>query len=216
MLVFGIEFAEMSLCDLVEPEEARIELKSAEQTHRLGDMRATADHIARAFYFVLQDYEGRKRVGLGYDSPFEIGEHSFRMDSFGLGLSVDRKHGDIGKVVGKLADQVQQTFKQIQEAVKILALGIDYRRYSRFRFTVGEAQPMLDSSLKVFHPWGDEDIPSAEEIKSCLDFVVETAIGLSSFDYTLQGDPGSRVRRVHPGRSPHGKSDPTGGETAGT
>ena len=209
-LVFGIKFDELTLIDYVEPESAREELHAAEQALKKGELESAAEHTARAFFLLLHDYEERKQDPRHLESLFRIGNarRMIRLRETG-GHGGRREHylsRDFVRELNKNLDSFHRSLKSTQDALRILALGIDYRRYARFCFTTGIAYDMSFADagrlrIDVSLPWKGEDPPPVEEIQVCIDFVVDTAIGLSSFDYTLQGDPWSRVRRVHTGRS---------------
>ena len=71
----------------------------------------------------------------------------------------------------------------MQRAMRVLAMGLDYRRYARFELLV----PLIFRSIN-----GDRDvrpIPGLqlgdEEYQFCKQFVIETALHLAELDFDL-------------------------------
>jgi hypothetical protein len=175
-LVFGIEFSSISMVNLVKCAEARSSLEEASKSIEEGMAEDALDKIAIAFAQLIDDYENRKRTRFGR-SPFFFGESLTFESSFIMGI---RDHKFAGFV-----DKVRDSLEAMQSAMKILSLGLDYRRYVKFRLLT----PHL---IKV--PYGDyhisrgrQDEPrSIEECHFCYDFVIESAIHLQDFDFEVE------------------------------
>lgn len=143
-LVFGIDFENISMINLVPYEATRARLKQAEYHKENGNIEKALIEIAYAFYQLIDDYKARNHFYFGR-SPFLFGD--------------DTSSGSI----------------------RILSLGLDYRRYIRFQQLVPEvfknANGMYDYSIiKV-------EKPSIEDYKFCFDFVIHSAIHLGEFDF---------------------------------
>lgn len=177
-LIFGIEFNEISMIDYVEPEEARDKLKEAERHLGDNDLAAALSAAGMALALMLQDYETRKRDRFGR-SPFFFGRDLTFQSSFFMGLDRVAHRG-----LAEFVDRVKESIEAMQEALKIMALGIDYRRYSRFKLLTPAIRFAIDGTP---HSFSRRDVPllEASDVRFCIDFVVEAALKLSEFDYNL-------------------------------
>ena len=178
-LVFGVEFDDVSLDDFVSPASARASLKKARTQIESGDILPALQEIALAFTDVVTDYERRKLDSL-YRSPFYFGPPY---------LFPDSRFTAFGEVeVSEFSKYACESIMALQQAVKILALGLDYRKYSKFRYLTPSVVPTAEGEY-AFGGRGDESHePSAEEARFCIDFVIESSLALAEFDYTIEGE----------------------------
>jgi hypothetical protein len=179
-IVFGMPFSEISLSDFVQPESARNNLKEAESLLAEGDLEPALEKAAVCFHQMLEDYEDRKRDRWGR-SPFFFGRDMTFLSSLHMGIG----HRDslLPRDMGRFVDSVKESLESIQEAVKILALGIDYRKYSRFKWMTPHVDRTFGGIKVAGHP---PDGVSSHDVKFCLDFIVEVAVRLSEFDYRIE------------------------------
>jgi hypothetical protein len=174
--VFNIKFSDISLIALVRNETTRDFLQESENLLKEGKIEDALDKVALAFSVMIDDYESSKRDRFGR-SPFFFGEHLHFLGSFFMHIE-----GDLGKFV----DRVKESIEALQEAVKLLSLGLDYRRYSRFRLLT----PYI---LRTFGGYqiqriqrGSKGIPVPEDVQFCIDFTIESALVLQGFDFSLE------------------------------
>lgn len=182
-LVFGIPLADVSLVEYVNPQSARDKLKEAEADLAKGDTLTALDKIALAFEEMIRDYETRKRDGF-YNSPFYFGRDLGFLSSFFMGLG----HGSLSspeRKLGDFVDRVKESIEAMQEAIKILALGLDYRKYSKFRQLTPHLTLVMSGDYMISRRHKEEDKPSIDDARFCVDFVVESALALAEFDYTV-------------------------------
>jgi len=80
------------------------------------------------------------------------------------------------------------SIKALQDSIKIICLGIDYRRYAKFRLlTPAVVVPPNTGEAYVSRHRG---APTAREYQFCESFVIECAIHLQSFTFEVDhGDP---------------------------
>lgn len=178
-LVFGKSFDEISRTEFVTPDPARDKLKAAEQELDSDDLKSALCNIAIAFAEIINDYEDRKRGQYG-DSPFFFGHDLTFQNSFFMGL--DR--AGLPQRLGEFADRVKESIDMMQDAIRMLALGLDYRRYSRFQLHAPYVTRMPSGS---YHVQRDSrgSIAKKEDVRFCIDFVIETAVHLREFDYDV-------------------------------
>lgn len=181
-LIFDIKFSEISLIELIQCEETKNNLKESAQLLEQNKIEESLDKVALAFAQLIDDYESRKRGQLGR-SPFFFGESLTFLSSFFMGI--DRRQ------VGKLADfidKVKESVEALQNAVKILSLGIDYRRYSKFRLLTPSISRTIDGTYHIHRiQYGSKGIPTVEDVQFCIDFVIESSITLAEFDFSTEG-----------------------------
>lgn len=188
-LVFGIPFTAISLIDFVQPVEARDNLKEADQLIEESQLTDALDKIALAFQQMLDDYEVRKQDQF-HRSPFFFGRDLTFYDSFSMGMDrsyytgVERQRLEYERELAEFVDRVKESLEAIQEAIKILAMGIDYRRYTRFKFFTPHIVRVMSGDY-IIHRSRNQEEAAAEDVRFCIDFVVETAIKLQEFDYSL-------------------------------
>jgi hypothetical protein len=181
-LVFGVAIAEVSLVEFVNPESARNVLKNALTMLSENRLAEAQTLISIAFAEIINGYEGSKRSRFG-NSPFHFGRDLTFQSSFFMGLSSgntqDRK-------LAEFVDRVKESIDAIQSAIKMLALGLDYRKYSRFQILT----PRVMRSANGFSvsPNSNHTAPATpHDVQFCVDFVIESSLVLSEFDYSIEG-----------------------------
>lgn len=176
-LIFGCAFEEITLIDFVSPDSARDRLKNAERLLLSEEFDLAMDDVAVAFAELLDDYEDRKRGRFGR-SPFFFGRDLRFHSSIHLGL--DR--AGLPRKLSDFVDRVKESVDAMQDAIKMLALGLDYRRYSRFQFYVPYVSRTLGGTYHVQRKQSGLGL-TKEDVRFCIDFVIEAAIHLRDFDY---------------------------------
>lgn len=180
--IFGIKFSEVSLIELVQCEETKNNLKESMQLLEQNKIEEALDKVALAFAQLIDDYESKKRGQFGR-SPFFFGESLTFLNSFFMGINRSQ--------VGKLADfidKVKESVEALQNAVKILSLGIDYRRYVKFRLFTPSILRTIDGTYHIQRTrYGSKGIPTVEDVQFCIDFVIESSVTLQEFDFSIEG-----------------------------
>lgn len=176
--IFGIDFETVSLTGVVQHTEARRHLVAAE-----GLMDSTnpnydeaAGEIAIALQILLDDYQ--RETDAPHDT-FMFGRSPFRsLDLRSItsrgGVSVS-PHAE--RELERFADAVQESVGALWSQLRILALGLDYRRYLRFR----SLTPVVVWQQRTQYgrsEWRHDAPPTLEGCRFCLDFVVDAAIRL--------------------------------------
>ncbi|MEW6530343.1 MAG: hypothetical protein AB1473_05870 [Thermodesulfobacteriota bacterium] len=182
-LVFGINLDEVSLADFVNPESARQKLKEAQKDIQDGLVADAIDKTALAFAEMIDDYELRNRDHF-HDSPFW-----FSSDLFFFGPihrnSMDGFPCPCECRLEDFADRVRYAVRGIDEALKVIALGIDYKKYSTFKNLTPSVTRTLGAYQIHWRADQQSDRSSVLESQFCIDFVVECAMALAEFDYTF-------------------------------
>jgi len=181
-IVFGVNLDEVSLVEYVNPEASRALLKDAQADLAGGEVLDALSKIAIANAEMIRDYEERKRTRFGR-SPFYFGRDLTFHNAFFMGLkggsSEERKFAEF-------VDRVKESIESMQDAMKVLALGVDYRKYSKFKRLTPRISRMAGGRVRtIWSPARGEPAPTKDDVLFCLDFVVESALALAEFDYSL-------------------------------
>ena len=182
-LVFDIALDAVSLIEFVGPDLSRQQLKEAQDQIQKGDTLGALDNIALAFTGMIVDYEDRKRSTF-YTSPFYFGRNMTFLSSFHMGFSgssLSRPERQLGEFI----DNVKESLEAMQDAIKMLALGIDYRKYSKFKMLTPHVIAVESGHPVISRRFKDDEKPSQDDARFCLEFVIESALALAEFDYTV-------------------------------
>lgn len=170
--VFGVDFEAISMVELVHCDETRESLKQAKNLQKQGNLEEAFDKTAIAFAQLIDDYENRNRSRFGV-SPYLFGE------SFNF---MDLPHTDRG-----FHDRVTRSIEDLRNALKIVSLGIDYRKYSKFRQLTPTVQKIMNGRWHMTRVApSTSPLMSSENFKFCCDFVIESAIHLQEFDFEIE------------------------------
>jgi hypothetical protein len=181
--VFAIALDDVSLIDYVSPESSRQKLEEAQRQIPAGDTLDALDNIAVVFADMIAEYEATKRGQYG-NSPFFFGRSMTFLDSFGIGLNRGASSSSERKLA-EFVDSVKESIDAMQDAIKMLALGIDYRKYSRFKMLTPHLARVLSGDWIISRSRLPDHKPSQDDATFCVDFVVESALALAGFDYTV-------------------------------
>jgi hypothetical protein len=124
-LIFNIPFDAVSLVDLVVYEATRLRLKSALEHLENGNTSEAAEQTSIAFAQLLLDHEQLARNRYG-GSPFWFIESSPFPSSFRHRTIADPEQDNFN-------DQTTRSLGALQDVLRMVTMGVDYRRYAKFR-----------------------------------------------------------------------------------
>jgi hypothetical protein len=172
--VFATEIEKVSMVDLIHNQKAKSKLVEANGNMERDEISNALLNIAIAFQEIIRDYED-ERAELYRKAPFEFAREEYLRSSTNYVIDAEQKD-----LVG--------TIVSLQNAIRIIALGIDFQRYSRFKsMTPGvendgkggwEPSFYFQAILEDHVDRNDYRLPSKVECQFCFDFVIETAIRL--------------------------------------
>ncbi len=145
-LVFGIHFKSISLINLVQYTNVRTTLEEASKSIEAGEKEGAIQKIAIAFDQLLDVYESKTQTDFGR-SLFSF-DHSV---SSVFSSPDDDAIADLASEVESFANDVESALENMQNAIKILALGLDYRRYVRFQLLTPSVIKLSNGNYQV-HP----------------------------------------------------------------
>ncbi len=169
--VFGFEFAEVSLGNLMPEGELRNRVKAAERLIEARDYDGAVTELA----IVMELLFGTMFPDIPWNNPWS-GLFLFRPVSYEELLLTSGELG--GKAVRAIDDclgEMQAQIQEIRRVVNLVAWGLDLRDYIRFR----RITPGVVGSR-----WGDfqcfrrqEEITlTDDDVDFCLQFVIDTAL----------------------------------------
>ncbi|MGW4476074.1 hypothetical protein ACWENQ_40950 [Nonomuraea sp. NPDC004354] len=180
--VFGIEYAEINMADLVPQESVRDLVKAAAAAESAGERIE-----AMAFLVDAANAVSHEHVGETFEpSPF----------SFGPDLSWPMRENEIANVLrseqdfrgdgSKLAKQIT-TLTEItlatQRALRVTTLGIDYAAFHKFRILTPIVDHSVNGERSIHHPF--DYAPTAEHYAYCLHVVITMALRLADIQSHL-------------------------------
>lgn len=193
--VFNVHFHQISLLDFIEYEPARVLMKAAQRDLDGGDFQGVSEKCALAMYALLHDYQFRSADD-HWDSPFDFGTNDLRVPTASLTrvrirdrklLRPDSPYGDLPDDVFTFFEKVGQSLDSLSEAVRLLAFGIDYRRYIRFQMLSGLVSENFNGDRSVHGAVAFRNV--RDDAQFCFDFIVESALKLQDFDYRVPVEP---------------------------
>jgi len=174
LLIFDVKFAEISMLEIITYQRTRDDLKKAEKLLNQKKLEASLDNVALAFQKLIDDYENKKKNKWG-DSPFSVGPRSYQhFSAFFMGIK-----GDLGKFI----DWTRESLEAIQEIVRIIGFGIDYKKYAKFKLLTPYVLPLIGGKYSIQRK---DRSPSVNDVNFCIDFVVESALTLQEFDFEVE------------------------------
>jgi hypothetical protein len=192
-LLFGIEFKDVSMADFIQPESARLAHLRADRLLSEGNFKEAAEELAIGFERMVKHYTKQ--------AVPEQGRHVFRFDGYKrpiLGRPMSRLvEPAVAAEILRAVAEIQQSLAligPISDALRIIALGLDFRKYARFV----SLMPMV-ANLDQDRPWVQwrgnlEQALTIEYVQFCLAFMIECAIALGAFD-----DVGLKAPNAHTG-----------------
>jgi hypothetical protein len=183
--VFDAGFTSIDMTDLVTQQQALDKIRNAETHAGRSDNTEALALLSEALDDLLSDYANRKRIS--HDrSPFSFGpEDGFSEFDLRDFTKIDRR---LGEQIMALTDAAYE----MQHALRVLAVGLDYRRYARFDMLVPPVVRYLDGRRSVQPMPGLQT--GDEEYQFCKLFVIEAAIHLAETDFNLDLEA---LRREH-------------------
>ena len=129
---------------------------------------------------VLKDFEGTKNIHIG-QSPYQIMKKR-QLDSNEVGL-------DQLSSVRDYIDITNENIEAIEENLKIIAFGIDYNKYARFKFLIPVTVQwfMGGDEARCILRYKPIELNS-NQIEFCKNFIVESALKLQQFDFKIPED----------------------------
>jgi len=173
--VYELDVQEISLVELIENTRVKGFIKEAIDSYN-SDQKKSIEKISLSFEFLLRDYEQSKRDSF-FRSPFNFGKNMTFFTSFRMGLRRSDK-------MAKFIDNVKESIEAMQKAVKILAFGLDYKKYIKFRLIIPEPIWSIGSDIPKV-PLSQDAKISKEDFNFCINYLIECSLKLQEFDFEI-------------------------------
>lgn len=167
--VFSVRLDEVSLLLFIRNEKVRQYVDNAGARWAAGERHEAMQDLWLAFDDLVTDYQARKSWHPG-KTLFST-KPSFLPSVFDL------------KREGKVAEKAFEWLESLDSWVRILAIGVDTRRYAYFDAHTPTGMKVLSGDVR-FH-WRPDAELSDEVFLRCQAFVVDTALELGEDDFTF-------------------------------
>ena len=177
---FDVEFSDISLIDLVFYEKTREYLKEAQGKLKNGDYYQCLLFARQAFIALIKEFENTKENW--FNSIFNIGQEP-RQTYKKVIKAIDKKEYERNIV---WFDDINKIVKELRTAVKLTAIGVDYKRYALFNAVAPNGWRDMDG---VFHARESEEsfnrmVKANEELcDMSINFIIDCAMILQDSDY---------------------------------
>ena len=175
--IFGIEFDDISLVDIIKYERTRELLREAKNKFDEGITDVALEKLTLSFEYLLKDYEKYKK-GRYSTTPLSYGVSLDYLSS--VELDVDGKAYSNKKFFKNLIKSIEA----MQKAIRIISFGIDYRKYIEIKSFLPHVNFLGRSGEPKFVYTRDITL-SKEEFEFCFNFIIESALKLQEFDFEL-------------------------------
>jgi hypothetical protein len=166
--VFGISFDAISMTTLVEDEDVRKRIETSEKFHQEGNMKKAIKEISIAFDHQFNLFDGE---------IFSKNNFHYRGISRDPFSRIDRH---VPKELKPFAQDIDEEFKRLKQQIKLLSLGIDYRRYLRFKYLTPPVYLMFGNGYS-YHVSGEGLATSSQDYLFCYTYTIECALRLQEF-----------------------------------
>jgi len=175
-IIFGIEFSEISLLDIIQDDEVKKILRDAQDYYNKFQYKEALECIGIAFYALLENYKESKSIR--GESPFNIGSS---LTYVGIGMDLDN---DMRYVI--------ETVRAMQNILKPIIFNLDYRKYIKFRMYTPDNIYQGKTYYNKYNLFWDSSKSKfkfeKEQVDYCFKFVIESAIILKQFDFKIEED----------------------------
>jgi hypothetical protein len=178
-MVFGVSFDALSSASLVGYEPTASRLRRAEKLRADGDLQGAALMCALGFEEIMELF--RSTHGDWSRSPFPRLD---RLKHF-RGASLGNEWPKQDRELASHLENVSEAFAEIEPVLLMLALGVEYRSFARFKKLTPHVEAMMDGSKTM-----DEytTVPTEREVLFAIDFVTQAALRLRELDSKLRPD----------------------------
>lgn len=176
-LVFGINFDDISMLSLVKSERVRVELEEAQPLIDTHNHPLALAKIAIAFEKLIEEHQEPQGYDAGYFvSTSQIPNFQSILKYIPTDNNLERYDPKTSSfAVNGFFNQLEKMLRSMEDTIKMLGLGLDYRAYTRFRKLVPTVVH-VPGGRYVTESSSSQKPVSSEECWFCYNFVINTAI----------------------------------------
>jgi hypothetical protein len=172
-IAFNLEFQSVSMINLITFSKPKEHLEIAEKYIDSNNYKDAIFAITKSFWLLIEEYEESKHHFYG-KSPFFFGKSMTFLNSFHMNIE-DRK-------LGEFIDNVKESISAMQSSMKILSLGFDYRKFTKFDLITPRYIKTFGGGTFIENTNANYNLDNA---KWCFDYVIECCLILQDFDYKV-------------------------------
>lgn len=189
-IVFGLDFGRLDLVDLVSQATAAVAIRQADAAAAAGDFVEGMALLSDVLDDLLDDYSDRKHSE-SRRGPYTFGPTLRQRRGTPIAHRMGRASRDaqvqqVAAAVSALEEahnEVNEAAAEMQRALRVMAVGLDYRAYARFSMIVPRVWRTFDQARHVSAVAGLEY--TREMYEFCKEFVVEASLQLAALDFDL-------------------------------
>jgi len=181
--MFGIEYAEISLTGLIIFENVKDLLKKAETEIKSKKFVDAIQNIALSFPSLIQEYELRNSSVTNHPAYYFGSTLYYAGNDSRLQITDEQLLTEREKEIYRHIETIHDGLQELTRALKILALGLDYKQYLKFISIVPDIDRMKWNS---WDPQKEIKDITKSDVDFCFKFVIESSLKLQESDYTLK------------------------------
>lgn len=173
-IIFGLDFSEISLFNLIKFKKTKEYLVESQNALDKNKIENCIENVTKSFSELIYEYKENKK-DLIDKTHFDLTERiSFSPISFDRLTRTDESLKDIFR-------KVDENFQNLENAFEVIALGIDYRKYIKFKILtpMSYRDPQGEYHIELY---GEKNW-SKENCQFLIDFVLDSALKLQEFDF---------------------------------
>jgi hypothetical protein len=178
-IIFGIQFSEISLFDLIKFVTPRQYLLNAQNGLDKNKIEICIEEVTKAFYELLYEYKESKKDSIN-KTHFDLVE-TIKYPSSRISMESETK---VDRKLEEIFEKVNKNFEKLENAVEVISLGLDYRKFIKFKILTPITHRYSDGRfhLEIF---GEKNW-TKENCQFLIDFVLESAMKLQEFDFAYE------------------------------
>ena len=174
-MVFRVVFVKVDMIDIVTQQTVIAQLRAAEEYATQRNYVQALALMSEAFDKLLDDYADRKRGRTG-SSAYSWWPPAYHHPAPPLRVR------DHDRALLDRTRRIMSALDAMDKSMRVLALGLDYRRYARFQLLV---PPVINASGEGRQLGSSVPGVGEDEYQFCREFVIEAALHLAELDFDL-------------------------------
>lgn len=180
---FDMNLSEISLIQLVHNDEVKTHLLKADRHIKNNEYKKSLTDSKIAFHYMIKNYESNKLTNR-YNSIFSIFDSFDFRTSFNRGFNRisfgDKNYNDY-RELENFIDSTTRTFTKMENIIKIIGYGIDYRMYSWFNAITPRLATSINGTIHIDETFDIEKL-TEEHADFGINFCIESYLKLINFD----------------------------------
>nr|WP_315232411.1 hypothetical protein [uncultured Flavobacterium sp.] len=170
--IFGLNFSEISLFELIKFKKTKNLLISAQKRLISNEIENCIFDVAVSFQELLSEYKENK---------FDYRKRT--LFNFSKSIRLDRNSKNNEGQLVDIVKQMNDKFSEIENTLEVISLGIDFRKYSKFTMITPELYKEISTGNYVIHNQKYFEEIRSEDCQFLIDFVLDCSLKLQEFDY---------------------------------